>query len=129
MRSQTASHPPHDDRRGGVRYSTQLEVRYGFVRLERRANVTNLSEGGLFIRTNDVFKTGSRIVLALEMPAGEIHLTGEVMWAIRVPEHQTDCMEHGMGVQFLDPGPDWTRAFARWKDTRLGRSSTPRSDP
>lgn len=109
-------HPPHDPRRDSVRYSTQLRVRFGQSQPIQAAPVANLSEGGLCIRTNDVLKTGSLIVLALEIGGREIRLTGEVMWAIRVPEHQTEFMEHGMGVQFLDAGPDWKRAFARWKD-------------
>jgi len=78
--------------------------------------VANLSEGGLCIRTNEVLKTGSRILSALEMPDGQVHVTGEVMWAIRVPEHQTAFMEYGMGVQFLDSPPEWKRVFRRWTD-------------
>ena len=116
MASHAPNSLPHDERRGTARYSTQLQVRFGLDRLDRRAPIGNLSEGGLCIRTNDVLKTGSRIRLALGMRGKEIHLTGEVMWAIRVPEHQTEFMEYGMGVQFLDAGPEWKRAFAAWKD-------------
>ena len=116
MASHAPRHPPHDPRRGSVRYATQLQVRFGRETRDRRAPVANVSEGGLCIRTNDVLKTGSRILLAIEMRGKEIHLTGEVMWAIRVPEHQTEFMEYGMGVQFLDAGPEWKRAFAAWKD-------------
>ena len=116
MASPARKHPAHDPRRSSVRYSAQLQVRFGLQGHERVAPVDNMSEGGMCIKTNEVFPTGSRILIALDLPSGEVHLTGEVMWAIRVPEHQTEFMEHGMGVQFVDVGPEWSRAFARWQD-------------
>ncbi len=115
MQSHAPQHPPHDPRRDNVRYAAQLQVRFGIHRLDRQAPVANISEGGMCVKTNEVYKTGIRILIALDLPGREVHLRGEVMWAIRVPEHQTDCMEYGMGVQFLDAGTEWHEAFARWK--------------
>ncbi|NIM61212.1 MAG: hypothetical protein GTO30_06010 [Acidobacteria bacterium] len=115
MQSHTSQHPPYDSQRNTVRYSARLLVRFGVQGLERRAPVANISEGGMCVRTNDVYKTGTRILIALELPGGEVHLRGEVMWAIRVPEHQRETMEHGMGVQFLDAGPGWKKAFGDWR--------------
>jgi len=117
MASNVRQYPPHDARRGSVRYATQLLVRFGPASLEQLAPVADLSEGGMCIRTNDVLPTGTRIQLAIAIGGKEVHMTGEVVWAIRVPGHQTEFMEYGMGVQLLDAGPDWTRAFARWKDS------------
>jgi hypothetical protein len=65
MASHAPQHPPHDPRRNSVRYATQLLVRFGLTGLDRLAPVANLSAGGMCIRTNDVFKTGSRIQLAI----------------------------------------------------------------
>ncbi len=115
MQSHAPQHPPHDPQRDSVRYVAQLQVRFGIHRLDHRAPVANISEDGMCIRTNEVYKTGSRILIALDLPGGEVHLRGEVMWAIRVPEHQTEYMEHGMGVQFLDAGPEWRKAFDAWR--------------
>jgi len=117
MASHASTHPLHDERRKSVRYSTQLQVRYGIGTLSSHAPVGNLSEGGLCIQTNEVYKTGTRIWIAIQLGDAEVQLNGEVMWAIRVPEHQTGYMEHGMGVQFLDGGPEWKRAFAGWKES------------
>lgn len=114
MRSHAPQHPPHDQRRS-VRYAAQLQVRFGIHGLDRRAGVANISEGGMCVKTNEVYKTGIRILIAVDLPGGEVHLRGEVVWAIRVPEHQTEYMEHGMGVQFLDAGPEWRKAFEAWK--------------
>ncbi len=115
MQSHAPQHPPQDPRRDSVRYAAQLRVRFGLDGLDREAPVANISEGGMCVKTNEVYKTGSRILIALDLPGGEVHLRGEVIWAIRVPEQQTEYMEHGMGVQFLDAGPEWRKAFARWK--------------
>ena len=119
MQSQAPKHLPHDEQRGSVRYSVQLQVRFGVHGLDRRAPVANVSEGGMCIKTNDVYKAGTVIFSALELPTGDVHLRGEIMWAIRVPEQQTEYMEHGMGVQFLDAGSEWKQAFARWKEELL----------
>ena len=94
-------------------------MRFGVQGLNRQAPIANVSEGGVCIKTNDVYKTGTLIHLALDLPGGTMHLRGEVMWAIRVPEQQTEYMEHGMGVQFLDAGSEWKQAFARWKEELL----------
>lgn len=104
------------DRRSTPRFAAQLEVRFGEQGLDRLAPVGNISEGGLFIQTNEIYKTGTRLWLSIELGDTTVQLTGEVMWAIRVPEHQTDYMEHGMGVQLLDAGPDWRKTFASWRD-------------
>jgi len=119
MQSRSPQHPVYDKRRRNVRYSFQLEVRFGITGFDRRAPVANISEGGICIKTNEVYKTGTLILITLDLPAGEIHLRGEVMWAIRVPDHQTDFMEHGMGIQFLDAGSEWRKAFASWQDKVL----------
>jgi len=46
--------------------------------------------------------------------------TGEVLWAIRVPEHMASTLICGMGVRFVDTVPDWTDFFRRWRDGALG---------
>ena len=119
MPSHARQHPPPDERRGSVRYSAQLQVRFGVQGLDRQAPVANVSEGGICIKTNEVYKTGTLIILALDLRGETMHLRGEVMWAIRVPEQQTEYMEHGMGVQFLDAGSEWKQAFARWRKELL----------
>ena len=45
--------------------------------------------------------------------AGE-PVNGEVVWAIRVPEHERSSMVCGMGVQFVGPAPWWPAFFRQW---------------
>lgn len=101
--------------RVAMRYAAPLRARFGLHGLVHEAPVANISETGICLRTNHVYKTGSRVLLRLELPDGDVHLKGEVMWAIRVPEHETATMEHGMGLQFIDSGSEWKHTFERWR--------------
>jgi len=95
-------------------------VRYGYVTIDRAAVAENVSEGGLYIRTNQVLPVGSQIAMEIEFPGRTVAQTGEVLWAIRVPEHMASTLICGMGVRFVDTVPDWTDFFRRWRDGALG---------
>jgi len=104
-----------DNRREDPRVRSQLPVRYGYVTADRSALAQNVSEGGLYIRTNQVLPVGSQISMEIEFPERTIVHTGEVMWAIRVPEHMAATLVCGMGVRFVDTIPGWSAFFRRWK--------------
>ena len=97
------------------RVHARLPVSYGEGEPDRRGFAETISEGGLYIKTNDPFKTGTRLVLCLELPDGPVRLSGEVAWAIRVPEHQSEQMMCGMGVSFPRPDPEWRRRFESFR--------------
>lgn len=101
--------------RTSPRIRSHLAVRYGYVTVDRSAVAENISEGGLYIRTNQVLSVGSQISMEIEFPERTVVHTGEVLWAIRVPEHMTETMVCGMGIRFIDTIPGWTEFFARWK--------------
>jgi len=103
------------DHRGRLRVPSRLSVHYGLYTTDRVDEVDNISETGLCIRTNDVFKVGTRIRLHVEFPQRTIVQSGEVMWAIRVPEHLLESMVCGMGIRFLSPEPGWSEFFRKWK--------------
>ncbi len=79
MQSHAPQHPAHDPRRNNVRYAAQLRVRYGIYGLDHEAPVANISEGGMCLTTNDVYKTGSRILIAIDLPDGEVQLQAEYL--------------------------------------------------
>ncbi len=61
------------------------------------ARVGNLSEGGLFIRTNTPLPTGSRALLRLNRSGeGEVQVMATVVWASDV----LDQRPAGMGLRF-----------------------------
>ena len=70
-------HPRH------LRVPTHLKVRYGSVRGDHTASLTNLSEGGLFVACGDPLPPGTPLRLELEAePAGDpLRLEGEVVHA------------------------------------------------
>jgi Tfp pilus assembly protein PilZ len=116
--------PPHErfvmyrkDRRH-ERVPVVLRVRYGINALDHEADADALSEAGLHISSNVVCKAGTRIRLLVELPDGPFEHTGEVMWAIQVPEHLESSMVYGMGVEFIEPGPAWSARFERWKQSQ-----------
>ena len=103
------------EKRKSPRIRSHLQVRYGYVTIDRSAVAENISEGGLYIRTNQVLPVGSQISMEIEFPERTVAHTGEVLWAIRVPEHMAETMVCGMGIRFIDTIPGWSELFARWK--------------
>ena len=103
------------ERRRHERFRTKLQVRYGTISCDLTGPVDKLSLSGLCIRTNEVYPAGTRIMMQIEFPERTIHQSGEVVWAIRVPEEQMSTMMCGMGIQFIDPGAEWVQFFSDWR--------------
>ena len=103
------------DRRRHERFRTSLQLLYGTISCDYTGPVDNISISGLCIRTNEVFPAGTSIKMQIQFPDRTFHQTGEVMWAIKVPERDMKNMMCGMGIQFTDPGAEWASFFARWK--------------
>ncbi len=97
------------------RIRLKLPVRFGRRALDRSGHANDISESGAHVVTNEVFKVGSRIRLAIELGDYTAEHEAEVVWAIGVPEHMVGSLAHGMGVRFLHPDPDWSRRFRQWK--------------
>jgi uncharacterized protein (TIGR02266 family) len=97
------------------RIRTRLEVRYGEKGPEHTGTAESISEGGLYINTNEVYPVATRIVLEVSFPERTVRHRGEVVWAIHVPEHLRSSLVCGMGVRFIDPDPQWHVFFHRWK--------------
>ena len=111
--------------RRAERVQARLPVGYGVGRIERRDFADSISEAGLYIKTNDVYKVGTRLVLEVEFPDRTICHRGEVTWAIRVPTHLSDRMMCGMGISFLDAGAGWLEFFRRFAHGEAALSSRP----
>jgi len=103
------------DRRRHERFRAALQARYGTISCDYAGPVDNISISGLCIRTNEVFPAGTRIRLQIEFPERTFQHSGEVMWAIKVPEQNMQTMMCGMGIQFIDSGAEWAEFFAGWK--------------
>ena len=96
------------------RVRTRLRVTYGVGAVDCASHVESISEGGLYINTNEVFKVGTRLIVRIEVPERAVCHRGELTWAIRVPEHLREQMVCGMGISFIDPDPQWPEFFRKW---------------
>ena len=97
------------------RVHARLRVAYGEGTIDYREHAESISEGGLYINTNEVLRVGTQLVVRIEFPDRTVCHRGEVTWAIRVPDHLRDQMVCGMGISFLDPAPQWQEFFREWR--------------
>jgi len=104
-----------NSRRTQGRAKRRIMVKYGLSTAEKVAFTKNLSETGLFIQTNTVFKPGTTIHVAIQFPQETVSMWAQVVWAKVVPPQLAHVLECGMGVHFIDPPSDWKSFFLEWK--------------
>ena len=100
------------DRRVYQRYDTRLPLDYAVPSGEESAEnflfsyVENISEMGIFIRSDNPLEVGERLRLRFG-PVGEepLDLEGEVMWVNPV-RPDGDNLNPGMGVRFVALSPE-----------------------
>lgn len=92
------------DRRDWRRVLVDLEVDYGNADNFLFAYISDISETGIFIRTNTPEMPGTRLNLRF-MPddgnRGILQLEGEVIWVNDLKPHNPDNISPGMGVKFV----------------------------
>jgi uncharacterized protein (TIGR02266 family) len=90
------------DRRATARYSARFAVRFGTVDDFKREYATNISAGGLFIRTEAPPEMNSVIDVELELPGGT-PVEGKALVVHRVSpaEAVQRSVDPGVGVQFV----------------------------
>lgn len=82
------------------RFTKRLEVTFSAGGLSFRGILSNISENGLFIRTNRGFAPNTIIDIELLMPNNKIsRLKGIVRRAIKTP---LSSVKNGMGVELLE---------------------------
>ncbi|HXT22586.1 MAG TPA: PilZ domain-containing protein [Thermoanaerobaculia bacterium] len=92
------------ERRRNRRWPRQLAVRFwkqGEEGQGNRAVSTNISRTGVFVRTQLVLPSGTRMRLAIGHSGRDFTIEGVVMRALRSPAHLQAAMPSGMGVRFL----------------------------
>lgn len=82
------------------RFTKRLQVKFSSGEITFTGILSNLSENGLFIRTNRGFSPGTNIDIELVMPDGtSSFLRGIVRWASKIP---LTSIKNGMGVELLE---------------------------
>jgi uncharacterized protein (TIGR02266 family) len=90
------------DRRATPRYAARFAVRFGTVDEFRSEYATNISAGGLFIRTEQPPAMDAVVEIVLELPGGE-PIQGKALVVHRVTpdEARGRQVDPGIGVQFV----------------------------
>lgn len=71
----------------------------------------DISKGGVFLATHQIYPIGTNMKLSFQIEGVLITIDAIVRW-VRSPERITgDDVLPGMGLQFLNPGPEITKAF------------------
>ena len=95
--------PPVSERRGSdrieVTWSVDCESQDTFL----YANITNISEFGIFVRTQEPLEVGTRLILRFAPPGSEepFVLNGQVQW-VNAVRMLADNPNPGMGIRFVE---------------------------
>ena len=94
------------DRRNFDRYEVEWAVDCVASDTFLYASITNISEMGIFVRTTEPLRVGTRLRLCFAPPgAASFKLEGAVAWVNRVRENG-DNPNPGMGVRFSNLQPE-----------------------
>ena len=109
-----------DEKQAHPRTRGRIRVRYGVEKLDRSGFTMNVSLTGAFIRTNNVYAPGSTIKTEFNFEDGPVTVHARVVWAKKVPLQMAHLLNCGMGVRFVNPGPEWTELFSGWETKKAG---------
>lgn len=91
-----------DERRIHQRYETSIAVDYASGDTFLFASLQNISEMGIFIRTETPLAIGTRLMLRFHVDeSAPLVLDGEVTW-INPYRESGDNLNPGMGVRFIE---------------------------
>ena len=106
--------PEGSEKRQIRRAKRRVMVRFGTRTPDKTAFTKNLSETGMFLQTNTVFKPGTTIQVQAEFPDQTFSMWARVVWAKKVPPQLAHILGSGMGVCFIDPAPEWLKFYQYW---------------
>jgi len=91
-----------DERRTFDRYDVEWAVDCVASDTFLFASITNISEMGIFVKTTDPLKTGTRLRLTFAPPGAEgFQLEGVVTWINHLRD-DGDNLNPGMGIKFVN---------------------------
>jgi type IV pilus assembly protein PilZ len=93
------------ERREHQRFETTISVDYASGDTFLFAYLQNISEMGIFVRTETPLAIGTRLRLRFQVGDSELALDGEVTW-INPVRPTGDNLNPGMGVRFIELTPD-----------------------
>lgn len=115
-----------DERRSEPRLDVTVKVDYSSKEMFDSNYVTNLSKGGMFIRTDAPLPIHSEIHLTFTLPESDITIkaTGKVAWTFDI-KRGTGHVVPGMGIRFVDLSPDDRRTIEQYIAQLVSHGSDP----
>jgi len=117
------------EKRGGDRTPVGLLVKlsYGSVDEFVERFATNLSRGGVFIRTRAPKPPGTQVAFELKLATGEtvVKGMGTVLWSRQEDPHSNPPVAPGMGVQFTELDDASRAIIERVMERRESRGVAP----
>ena len=90
------------NKRKHTRIEAELEVTLNGPHNFFTGFTQNISEGGVFIATHQVFPIGTEFELTLKIGDKVIHPTAKVVWVREPSPFLPDDIDPGMGLQFVN---------------------------
>ena len=113
------------DRRATPRYAARFAVRFGTVDEFRREYATNISAGGLFIRTENAPELNAVVTVSLELPGGSpVEGKALVVHRVTCDEAAQRGVEPGVGVQFVHGDDAFRERIDRFVTSLSAKPST-----
>lgn len=100
------------NRRSAKRIATRINCAYASGHDQRQAVVSNLSMGGVFIRTDWPLPIGSEIRLAIQLEDTGLEVSVEGVVVSNNVDVSRGVDVHGMGVRFVRVAPDVAEQLA-----------------
>ncbi len=89
-----------EKRRAG-RHKKRLNIKFGVQHPDLIGFLVDISATGLRIKTNHVFRPGTKLKMTIKDKDVNMHAEGLVTWARKVPLQMMNVTRCGMGVTFL----------------------------
>jgi len=71
----------------------------------------DISKGGVFLATHQIYPIGTNMKLIFQVEGVELVVDAVVRWVRSLERSNSDDVLPGMGLQFLNPGPELIKAF------------------
>ena len=109
------------EKRAHQRFHSEVETRLFFGNTFYTAQVTNLSDGGLFVSTRVNFPVDSVFVTVLLLNQHTLNILSKVKRVVKPENHGSPKKNFGMGLELINPAEDYI-SYVRSYKTSEGRS-------
>ncbi len=106
------------EKRTSTRVSYRKPVEFGLVRFgpppeppKHKGYLVDLSDSGVFIETNYVFKSGIKVTLEIKDGGKCYKMEGVVTNPNKVPPALANKVKCGMGIRFANPDPELLKIY------------------